>query len=109
MKIIMLGAPGAGKGTQAKKIADKLMRARQRVAAQKGDTSDASMFGQYLSILTVGLNSMSMGDLMNLTMYQIYDLIERYHLHVNWDLDVRTRLAGGKPDSSPDNWMKIIH
>lgn len=93
----------------AKKIADKLMRARQRVAAQKGDQSDASMFGQYLSILTIGLNSMSMSDLMNLTMYQIYDLIERYHLYVNWDLDVRTRLAGGKPDSSPDNWMKIIH
>jgi hypothetical protein len=93
----------------AKKIADKLMRARQRVAAQKGDQSDASMFGQYLSILTIGLNSMPLSELMNLTMYQIYDLIERYHLYVNWDLDIRSRLAGGKPDSSPDNWMKIIH
>lgn len=92
----------------AKEIAEKLMRARQRVAAQKGE-NDASVFSQYLSILTVGLNSMSLQNLLDLTIYQLYDLVERYMLHVNWDLDVRTRLAGGKPDSRPDNWMKIIH
>jgi hypothetical protein len=45
----------------------------------------------------------------DLTMYQIYDLMERYSLYTNWDLDIRSRLAGGKPDSKPDNWMKIIH
>ena len=92
----------------AKKIADKLMRARQIVAAQKGG-NNGSVFTQYLSILTVGLGSMSLKDLTSLTMFQLYDLVERYMLYVNWDLDVRTRLAGGKPDSKPDNWMKVIH
>lgn len=93
---------------EAKKIADKLMRGRQRVAAQKGGTS-TSLFTQYLSTLTVGLNSMSLQDAMDLTMYQLYDLIERYMLYLSWDMDIRSRLAGAKPDSQPENWMKNIH
>ena len=93
---------------KAQEIAEKLMRGRQRVAAQKGQ-SNTSIFTQYLSILTVGLGSMSLDKLTNLTMYQLYDLVERYMLYVNWDMDVRCRLAGGKPDSQPDNWMKNIH
>jgi hypothetical protein len=44
------------------------MRGRQRVAAEKGQ-SNVSVFTQYLSILTIGINSMSLEDLMNLTMY----------------------------------------
>jgi len=92
----------------ARKIAEKLMRGRQRVAAQKGEL-DVSVLTQYLSILTVGLHSMSLQELSNLTMFQLYDLIERYMLWTNWDLDIRQRLAGGSPDSTPDNWMKNIH
>jgi len=30
-------------------------------------------------------------------------------LYVNWDLDIRSRLAGGKTEKQPDNWMKNIH
>ena len=93
---------------KAKEIADKLMRGRQRVAAQRG-SSNTSVFTKYISILTIALSSMSVQDLIQLTMFQLYDLIERYTLYLNWDLDVRTRLAGGKPDSQPDNWMKEIH
>jgi hypothetical protein len=52
---------------------------------------------------------MSLEDCLNLTMYQMFDLVERYMLWTNWDLDVKSRLAGGKPDSKPDNWMKNIH
>lgn len=93
---------------QAQVIAEKLMRGRQRVAAQKGETN-ISIFSQYLSILTVGLNSMTLKEAMALTMYQMYDLIERYMLYVNWDMDIRSRLAGANPESKPDNWMKNIH
>ena len=93
---------------KAKDIADKLMRARQRVAAQKGE-GNGSVFAQYISVLTVGLNSMSVLDCNNLTMYQTFDLVERYMLFTNWDLDVKSRLAGGKPDKQPENWMKNIH
>lgn len=92
----------------AKDIADKLMRARQRVAAQKQEGA-GSVFTRYLSVLTVGLHSMSLSDLLDLTIYQLYDIVERYILYINWDLDVRTRLAGGTPDSKPDDWMKNIH
>jgi hypothetical protein len=94
--------------SKAREIADKLMRGRQRVAAQKGE-NNISIFSQYLSILTVGLGSMSLQDTMDLTMFQLYDLVERYMLYINWDMDVRCRLAGGKPDNQPDNWMKSIH
>lgn len=93
---------------QARIIAEKLMRGRQRVAAQKGE-ANTSIFSQYISTLTVGLNSMSLKDAMDLTMYQLYDLVERYMLYVNWDMDIRSRLAGANPDSKPDNWMKNIH
>ena len=93
---------------KAREIAEKLMRGRQRVAAQKGETN-VSVFTQYLSILTIGIGSMSLQDMTDLTMYQLYDLVERYMLYVNWDMDVRCRLAGGKPDNQPDNWMKNIH
>ena len=92
----------------AKKIADKLMRGRQRVAELNG-SADASIFSQYLSMLTVGLDSMSLQDLMDLTMFQLYDLVERYQLYINWDIDIRSRLAGGKPDGKPENWMKNIN
>ena len=93
---------------KAREIAQKLMRGRERIAAEHG-SSNTSIFSQYLSVLTVGLNSMSIQDMADLTIYQLYDLVERFNLYLAWDLDIRSRLAGGKPDKHPDNWMKNIH
>lgn len=94
---------------KAREIANKLMKARQKVAASKAQEHNGSMFGQYLSILTIGTGTMSLFDAIQLTMYQLYDLVERYMLYVNWDLDVRSRMAGAKADKPLDNWMKNIH
>lgn len=93
---------------KAKEIAEKLMRGRQRVAEQNG-SANQSIFTQYASILTIGIQSMGLDKLINLTMFQMLDLMERYMLYVNWDIDLKTRLAGGKPDKQPDNWMKNLH
>lgn len=96
------------KGKKAAEIAAKIMKGRARAAAEKGYSADG-VLGRYVSILTVGLSSMSLDDCLNLTVYQLYDLIERYGLYIGWDLDIRTRLAGGKPDDKPDDWMKDLH
>ena len=94
---------------KAREIAQKLMKARQKVAAMKAQETSGSTFGQYLSILTIGTGTMSLNECIQLTMYQIYDLVERYMLYTNWDLDVRSRMAGAKADKPLDNWMKNIH
>ena len=105
------GGQNAGfnpKGERAAKIAAKLMAARAKTMQAKGE-KNSSILSRYVSILTVGLESMSLTDCLNLTVYQLYDLIERYSLYIGWDLDIKSRLAGGKPDSKPDDWMKNIH
>lgn len=99
------------KGKKAQEIAEKLMKGRQRIAEQKAkeDGHGGSMFAQYISIITVGIASMSLNDTLELTVYQIYDLMERYSKYVNWDIDIRSRLAGAKADSPPESWMENIH
>lgn len=94
-------------GAKAREIAEKIMRGRQRVAAQKGDNNE-SVFTRYLSILTIGI-PMDLNSLINCTVYQIYDLIERYGLLLDWDIDLKVRLAGGTPNSQAESFMKNIH
>lgn len=98
-------------GKKATEIAQKIMQARERIAKQKtqGEGSGGSIFSQYISTLVIGTNTISLKDALDLTMYQLYDLVERYMLYLNWDLDIRQRLAGGTPDKPAENWMKNIH
>lgn len=111
IKVFCLGASGQESfnpaNDAAKKIAEKIMAGRKRVAAEKAK-NQSSIFGQYLSILSVGI-PMPLTDIVNLTQYQMYDLVERYQLYKNWDLDMRARLAGAKGDAKPIDWMANIH
>lgn len=93
----------------ARKIAEKLMRGRRKVAEIKSKGNSESVLTRYVSILTIGTNSMSLNDCINLNMFQLFDLMERYNAFVEWDIDLRVRLAGGKPDKQVESWMKDIH
>lgn len=92
----------------AKKIADKIMAGRKKVAQLKGGSSD-SVLTRYLSILTIGTNTIGLDKAVNLTLFQLFDLIERYTAFVEWDIDLRVRLAGGKPDKTVETWMRDLH
>lgn len=93
---------------KAKEIADKLMRGRARVAAQKATEEQGSVFGQYISVLTLGV-PMPYKECTELTVFNLYDLIERSQLKAEWDIYIKSCLAGAKPDKTPENWMKNIH
>lgn len=94
---------------RAKKIAEKLMRGRRKVAEIKSKGNNESVLTRYISILTIGSNTMSLEDCLNLNMFQIFDLMERYNAFIEWDVDLRVRLAGGKPDKPVESWMRDIH
>ncbi len=94
---------------RAKEIAEKLMRGRRKVAEIKSKGNNESVLTRYISILTIGSNTMSLEDCLNLNMFQIFDLMERYNAFIEWDVDLRVRLAGGKPDKPVESWMRDMH
>lgn len=94
---------------KAKEIANKIMRGRQRVAeikAKENGGDNNSILTRYVSILTIGTHTMSLQDCLNLNIFQLFDLMERYNAYLEWDIDLRVRLAGGKPDKQVESWMK---
>ena len=94
-------------GKRAEDIAKKLQKARQAVAKDKGE-ENASAFVTYMSCLSIALQ-IPITQISDYTMFQLYDALERYGLWVSWDVDLRARLAGGKPEEKQENWMKHIH
>lgn len=92
---------------KAKEIADKIMRNRLKVAQQK-ETSSKSVLTRYISILTVARVT-SLSECSTLNMFQLFDLMERYTSFVEWDTDLKVKLAGGKPDKQVESWMRELH
>ena len=93
----------------AKKIADKIMAGRRKVAQLKNSGPRQSIFSRYISILTIGTNTISLETAKNLTLFQLFDLMDRYSAFVEWDTDLRVRLAGGSPDKTVESWMRDLH
>lgn len=92
----------------ARKIADKIMKGRQKVAMQKNSGNNSSIIAQYISILSIAI-PLPINICASYTLYQLLDQMERYTLYTEWNSDFQIRLAGGSPNSEPENWMKSIH
>lgn len=92
----------------AKKIADKLMRGRKKVAELNKGNSDSSILTRYISILSMA-QGIPVSCFENYNLFQLFDAMDRYTKKTEWDTDMKVRLAGGKPDKQVESWMIDLH
>ena len=90
---------------RAQAIADKILKGRQKVAEEKGQNHTKGIIENYISILSIGLKIPPF-TLCEFTFYNLIQEYKRFIAKVEWDLDIKQRLAGGDPQESPDFWMK---
>lgn len=96
-------------GNRAAAIAEKLRKGREKAAAAKGeDKKKIAILSRYASIIAIG-NHKDLNDLMNYTVYQIFDEFERMDLKIQNDFYMQAKLAGAKDLQDIDNWMKELH
>lgn len=95
-------------GDQAKRIAEQLRKGREKAAAQKGGGNNKiSIFAKYISVLSTGQN-ISVQELLDYTVFQLYDAFHRFNLKQNFDSYVQQCLAGAKDVKKVDYWMEDI-
>lgn len=94
-------------GDMAKRIAEKfkkrqeqLIKLKENIDPEKG----VSILSRYASILAIGLQK-NLNELMQYTVYQLYDEFQRFQLKVQWDAYIQARMAGAKDLEEVDNWM----
>ena len=95
---------------KAREIAEKLKRARARTAAQRGEKSEQedSILSRYISGLSIGTNSLDINKILGLTLYQLFDQLERYGLYTAYDMSIKAKMAGAS-DVEDVDWLKNIH
>lgn len=96
-------------GPRAKRIADTMMRGRIKVAQQKNSKgNNTSVLTRYISILSIA-QGIPITEYNNYNMFQLFDAMDRYTKKTEWDIDLKVRLAGGKPDKQVESWMNELH
>lgn len=98
-------------GSLAEDIAEKLKKRKEALEkSQQKDSSqgkkDQSMLADFVSILAVGL-SLSIKDILNLTLYQIFNLMKRYGMYNQYQLQTQAMLQGAEDIELVDWFQKI--
>jgi hypothetical protein len=95
-------------GDMATRIAEKFKKRHEQLAKiakeQLGDGKRISILSRYASILAIGLQ-LSLNEIMQWTVCQLYDEFQRFQLKVQWDAYIQARMAGAKDLEEVDNWM----
>lgn len=107
LKVSGDGADYNPSGEIAKRIADKLKKRQQTLAEEKGPQKIA-ILSRYASILAVGVQQ-DLNNLMQYTIYQLFDEFQRFQLKISNDLHFQARMAGAKDLKEVEDWMKDIH
>lgn len=91
----------------AKGIVEKLKKRKQKLAKQKQNIEEFSIYSKYISILSVGLKK-DKNELSNYTIPQLKDEFDRFILKQNFDIYLKARLAGAQDLEEVKNWMEDL-
>lgn len=90
---------------QAKAIADKIRKRRERLAKLKNaEEKEKSILSNYVSALSIGTNSYTLSEVVELTLYQLFDQVKRFGLWQSSDIALKAQLAGASGIEHVD-WM----
>jgi len=93
---------------RAKAIADKIKKARERVRIAKGENLEKTyILANYISSLGIGSNALNIINAVDLTVYQLFNQMERYGLYTQNEYSVKAAMAGAKGVEMID-WLKNI-
>lgn len=95
-------------GDLARKIAEKIQKGKQKVAASQGKRDDVHVLAYQVSTLAVGLE-IGEDELMRLTVPQLQDMYRRFEMKYSYDIYVKQKLAGAKNVKEVDFWMADIY
>ena len=94
-------------GDMAKRVAEKFKKRHEQLSKLKEEINpdkEISILSRYASILAVGLQK-DLNQIMQYTVYQLYDEFQRFQLKMQWDAYIQARMAGAKDLEEVDNWM----
>lgn len=95
-------------GDRAREIAEKIKRGRERAARLKGEKKQQSSFlSKYISGLGIGTNTLNIHNVLDLTLYQLLNQLERYGLYTQYNISIQAKMAGAK-DVEDVDWLKDI-
>lgn len=95
-------------GDRAREIAEKIKRGREKAARDKGEGNKQSSFlSKYISGLGIGTQTLNIHNILELTLYQLLNQIERYGLYTQYDMSIKAKMAGAK-DVEDIDWLKDI-
>ena len=95
-------------GDRAREIAEKIKRGRERAARLKGEKEQQSNFlSKYISGLGIGTNTLNIHNVLDLTLYQLLNQLERYGLYTQYNISIQAKMAGAK-DVEDVDWLKDI-
>lgn len=93
----------------AARIAEKIKKGKMKRNKKDAEgNGDLSIYSKFISILSVGLHKTQM-ELSNYTVYQIRDEFQRFILKENYDIYIKSKLAGAQDLEEVKNWMDDLH
>jgi hypothetical protein len=90
----------------AEEMVNKIQERRRRLSELQGK-KDQSVLGDFVSILAIGLKSLDINTILNLTLYQIFNIMKRFGMYNQYNIQIQALMQGAE-DVELIDWLQKI-